>query len=493
MSVAHSNGHADANDSVASYDVLIIGAGISGINAAYRLQDSAPHKKFAILESTGEIGGTWALFKYPGIRSDSDLATFGYAFKPWEGADIADGQAIVEYVNKVADDAGIRKKTLFNHRVTGADFSTPDREWTVTASVNGTEKKIKAEFIFLATGYYDYNEPLKVDIPGISNFKGDIVHPQFWDPKKVNYDNKRVVIIGSGATAITLLPSMAPRTKSITMLQRSPSYVIALPKHDPFARIMRFFLPSALAFAIIRFKNICRIYASYHLFRLLPAFARWFLRTETKRALKGVVETDPHFKPAYNPWDQRLCICPDGDFFTALRERKANIVTAHIDQVVEDGIKLKDGRKLDADMIITATGLKVQLGGGMVPTVDGKAVKMSDKYVWKGSMLEDVPNLLLAIGYINASWTLGSDCTALFFCRMLKDMDKKRKTLVVPKPKNRAQLRDRPLLDLNSTYVKAAAKDMPKAADKGVWRMRTNYWYDWYQAKYGSYDGLVFK
>ncbi|KAE8213215.1 hypothetical protein CF327_g3229 [Tilletia walkeri] len=492
MSAAQSNGHADPSGST-SYDVVIIGAGISGINAAYRLQHQAPHKSFCIVEATSQIGGTWALFKYPGIRSDSDLATFGYAFKPWEGADIADGQSIVEYVQKVADDAGITKKTLFNHKVTASNFSTPDREWSLTCDVQGTQKTIKAEFVFLATGYYDYDEPLKVVIPGIDNFKGQVVHPQFWDPKKVDYDNKRVVVIGSGATAITLVPSMADRTKSITMLQRSPSYIIALPKHDPFARIARFFLPSAIAFSLIRFKNICRIYFSYHLFRTFPAFARWFLRSQTRMALKGVVETEPHFKPAYNPWDQRLCICPDGDFFQALREKKASIVTAHIDQVVEDGIILKDGRKLDADMIVTATGLKIQLGGGVVPHVDGKPIKLSQKYVWRGSMLEDVPNMILAIGYINASWTLGSDCTALFFCRMLNYMDSKRKTLVVAKPENRSELRERPLLDLNSTYVKAATDAMPKAADRGVWRMRTNFFYDLWAAKYGSFKGLVFK
>jgi len=473
--------------------VLIIGAGISGINAAYRMQDQTPHKKFAIIEATEQIGGTWALFKYPGIRSDSDLATFGYAFKPWEGADIADGNSIVEYVNKVSNDAGITKKILFKHRVTNANFSTPDREWVLQVNANGVEKTFRSQFIFLATGYYDYNEPLKVHIPGIENFKGDVVHPQFWDPKKVNYDNKRVIVIGSGATAVTLVPSMAPRTKSITMLQRSPSYLVSLPKYDPFAKIVRFLLPSSIAFSIIRFKNICRIYFTYHLFRTFPSFARFVLRTRTRKELKGVVDTDPHFKPAYNPWDQRLCICPDGDFFKALASRKANIVTAHIDQVVEDGIILKDGRKLDADMIITATGLKIQLAGGVTPYVDGKKIDVSDKFVWRGSALEDVPNLLLAIGYINASWTLGSDCTALFFCRIMNYMDSKRKTLFVPKPEQRSALKERPLLDLSSTYVQAAAKNMPKAADRGNWRTRTNYWYDYYQAKYGNYKGLVFK
>ncbi|KAK0533758.1 hypothetical protein OC835_002154 [Tilletia horrida] len=486
------NGHADPTGET-TYDVLIIGAGISGINAAYRMKDQAPHKKYAIIEATSQIGGTWALFKYPGIRSDSDLATFGYAFKPWEGADIADGDAIVEYVNKVADDAGITKKILFNHKVTAGNFVTSKREWHLTVNANGTEKVFRAQFIFLATGYYDYDEPLKVTIPGIENFKGDVVHPQFWDPKKVNYDNKRVVVIGSGATAITLVPSMASRTKSITMLQRSPSYIVALPKYDPFAKVVRFLLPSQIAYSIIRFKNICRIYFSYHLFRTLPGVAKWFLRVSTQKELKGVVETDPHFKPAYNPWDQRLCICPDGDFFKALRERKAHIVTAHIDTVVEDGIILKDGRKLDADMIITATGLKIQLAGGVVPSVDGKPVDFGSKFVWRGSMLEDVPNALMAIGYINASWTLGSDCTALFFCRLLNYLDSKRKTLVVAKAENRDKLQEAPLLALNSTYVQAASKNLPKAATSGVFRARSNYWRDLFNAKYGSYKGLVFK
>ncbi|KAK0551452.1 hypothetical protein OC846_002019 [Tilletia horrida] len=483
----------DLTSSETLYDVIVVGAGISGINAAYRLQDQAPHKKFLILEATDKIGGTWALFDYPGLRSDSDLATFGYAFKPWVGADIADGHLIKEYVIKVSDDAGITAKTLFKHRVTEANFSSPDREWQLTVDADGTEKHFKSQFLFLATGYYDYENPLKVDIPGIDNFKGQVVHPQFWDKTKVNYENKRVVVIGSGATAVTLIPSMADKTKSITMLQRSPTYLVSLPKYDPFSKIVRAILPGKIAYQLIRFKNLCRMYGSYHLFQAWPALGKWYLRTTAKMWLRGTVDVDPHFKPRYNPWDQRLCIVPDGDFFKVLRERKANIVTDHIAQVVEDGIELKSGQKLDADMIVTATGLKIKLCGGIHPTVDGKPIKTSEKFVWRGAMVEDVPNFMVALGYVNASWTLGSDCSALMFCRLLNYLDDNRKTYVVPKCTNRSSLKERPLLALSSTYVVNAKDALPKSADKGVWKMKSNYWVDLFQAKYGSWQGLVFK
>ncbi|EPQ30901.1 uncharacterized protein PFL1_01799 [Pseudozyma flocculosa PF-1] len=474
-------------------DVLIVGAGISGINVAYRLTDECPDKKFLIVENRDTLGGTWDLFKYPGIRSDSDLHTFGYAFKAWEGADIASGESIKAYLKQVSDENGITEKTRYSTKVTSANFSTEERCWNVELDHRGQKSEVRSRFLFLATGYYDYNQPLKAEIPGISNFGGKVVHPQFWDLTEADYTDKRVVVIGSGATAITLLPSMAEKTKDITMLQRSPSYIVSLDKFDPIAKWIRRLLPASIAAKVIRQKNIARIYASYHVFRTFPGIAKRILGAMTKSQLPKSVPLDPHFKPSYNPWDQRLCICPDGDFYQSLRSGKAHIVTGHIAEVKKDEIVLKDGQRLPADIIVTATGLKLAIGGNIDMQVDGKRVDASNRYVWKGAMLEGVPNMALSIGYTNASWTLGSDCTAMYLCRLLKHLDTHHQTLVVPEPKQREQLKQGPLLNLNSTYVVKASDDLPKAATSGPFRMRTNYWYDLLDAKYGSYSELKFR
>ena len=485
-------GSISAYDQSDVLDVLIVGGGISGINCAYRLKDECPDKKYMLLENRDQYGGTWDLFKYPGIRSDSDLHTFGYAFKEWTGADIAEGSAIKAYLNKVADENGIREKTRFNHKVVKANFSSEERCWYVDAESNGQTNQYRARFLFLGTGYYDYNEGLKVDIPGISNFKGKVVHPQFWDVTEDDYRNKNVIVIGSGATAITLLPNMAPVTKSTTLLQRSPSYIVSLEKFDPIAKVIRTVLPRKAAAYLIRQKNIVRIYASYHLFRTFPRFARAVLRRMTKSQLPKSVPLDPHFNPRYNPWDQRLCICPDGDFYETLHEGKAKIATGYIQNVESDKIVLKSGEQLPADLIVTATGLKIKVGGDIAMHVDGKPVDVPNKFAWRSSMLEDVPNMLLSIGYVNASWTLGSDCTCKFLCRTLKYLDQHHKSLVVAKPENREAIEERPLLNLTSTYVKEASGSLPKAGATGPWKTRTNYWVDMYQAKFGSLEGLTF-
>ncbi|EST07676.1 hypothetical protein PSEUBRA_002771 [Kalmanozyma brasiliensis GHG001] len=473
-------------------DVLIVGAGISGINAAYRLHDELPDKKYLILENREQLGGTWDLFKYPGIRSDSDLHTFGYAFKEWTGADIAGGAEILAYLKKVAEDNGIAERIRYKSKVEAADWSTEERCWFVTVNQDGEQKNYRARFLYTCTGYYDYNKVLHAEIPGIKNFKGKVVHPQFWDLKEDDYRGKRVAVIGSGATAITLIPSMANVTKDITLVQRSPTYILSLEKYDPIAKVIRAILPKRMAAFVIRQKNIARIYASFHIFRTFPGVAKAILGRLTKSQLPSDIPLDPHFKPNYNPWDQRLCICPDGDFYTTLREGKAHIATGHIDQVTSNEIILKNGERIPCDIIVTATGLKLSVGGHIKTTVDKKTVDPSERFVWKGSMIEGLPNYALSIGYTNASWTLGSDCTAQYVVRLIKHMDKYHKSSVVPKPSNRDQLTQRPLLDLNSTYVKKAEKDLPKAATSGPWRMRTNYWYDLVQAKYGGYDDLVF-
>ncbi|KAN0060589.1 hypothetical protein ACQY0O_007241 [Thecaphora frezii] len=473
-------------------DVLIVGAGISGINVAYRLKDECPDKKYLIVENRATLGGTWDLFKYPGIRSDSDLHTFGYAFKAWEGADIASGESIKDYLQQVSDENGIAERTRYNTKVTSANFSTEERCWYIDLESRGQTSQLRARFLFLATGYYDYNEPLKAEIPGIANFGGRVVHPQFWDLSEADYTDKRVVVIGSGATAITLLPSMANKTKDITMLQRSPSYIVSLDKFDPIAKWLRRLLPASLAARVIRQKNIARIYASYHVFRTFPGVAKRVLGYMTKQQLPPSVPLDPHFKPNYNPWDQRLCICPDGDFYQSLRSGKAHVVTGHIGEVKKDEIVLKDGQRLPADIIVTATGLKLQICGNIALHVDGKAVDVSQRYLWKGSMLEGLPNLAVSIGYTNASWTLGSDCTAMYLCRLLRHLDTHHKSLVVPEPTARDKLGEGPLLNLNSTYVVKASERLPKAALSGPFRSRTNYWYDLIDAKYGSYTELKF-
>lgn len=473
-------------------DVVIIGAGISGINAAYRLSDELPDKKYLILEGRSQVGGTWDLFKYPGIRSDSDLHTFGYAFKEWEGPDIAEGKEILKYLKQVAGEHGITERTRFDTKVQTANWSSEERCWFINATCNGQEQQFRSRFMYSCTGYYDYNAALKAEIPGIDNFKGKVVHPQFWDVTEDDYRGKRVAVIGSGATAITLLPSMADVTKDITIVQRSPTYILSLEKYDPIAKFLRMFLPKKMAAFAIRQKNVARIYASYHLFQTFPNFAKKVLGALTKSQLPKGMGLDPHFKPNYNPWDQRLCICPDGDFYKCLREGKAHIATGHIEQITSNEIILKNGERIPADLIVTATGLKLQLGGGIDMTVDKKKVVPGNTFVWKGSMLEDVPNYAISIGYTNASWTLGSDCTAQFVCRLIKHMDQYHKSSVKPHAPNRDQLEEAPLLDLSSTYVKKAERDLPKAAKTGPWRMRTNYWYDLVQAKYGSFDQLAF-
>ncbi|CDS82149.1 probable monooxygenase [Sporisorium scitamineum] len=474
-------------------DVIVVGAGISGINAAYRLKDELPHKKYLIFEGRDNLGGTWDLFRYPGIRSDSDLHTFGYSFKEWTGADIAEGKEILAYLKKVAEENGISERIHFKSKVVAADWSTEERVWFVTVDQDGERKTYRTRFLYNCTGYYDYEAPLKTEIPGIQNFRGKVVHPQFWDLTQDDYRGKRVAVIGSGATAITLIPSMAKLTKDITLVQRSPTYIVSLDKYDPIAKLIRAVLPHKVAAFVIRQKNIARIYASYHFFRAFPGVAKRILGRLTSSQLPKDIPLDPHFKPNYNPWDQRLCISPDGDFYQTLRERNAHIATGHIDQVTNNEIILKNGERIPCDIIVTATGLKLAFGGHMEITLDKKPCPANERFVWKGCMLEDHPNYAVSIGYTNASWTLGSDCTAQYVVRLIKHMDKYHKSMAVPKPSNRDQLEVGSLLDLNSTYVKKAEKDLPKAATTGPWKSRKNYWYDLVQAKYGGFEDLVFK
>ena len=479
----------DSPNSVADYDVVIIGAGISGINAAYRLQERNPELSYCILEGRHEMGGTWSLFKYPGLRSDSDLYTFGFAWRKWaETSSIAQGDRIIKYVRESAEMYGIDKKIKYNHKVDTAEWSTDKKVWTFGVTANDTTKKtIRARWMQLCTGYYDYKEPLKTTIPGIENFKGDVVHTQFWD-ENLDYKNKNVVIIGSGATAVTLLPVLAKDTKNVTMLQRSPSYLMSQPTEDTIEKFAHNWLPASLAYRLIRFKWLLMPFLLTTFFKYCPGPAKKIVKGAAKKQLPPSIPMDPHFTPNYNVFEQRLCFCPDGDFYQCLRDGSGSIATGHIETVTANTIKLKSGQELHPDIIVTATGLKLQSAGGAKISVDGKPYDISTKFFWKGVMLEDLPNAAMTIGYVDASWTLGADATAQMVCRILDRMRKEGVAEVVPRCSERENnnMEERPVLNLKSTYVKAGGSVMPKAGSKGQWKPRSYYYEDILMAWYGD-------
>lgn len=476
-----------------SFDVLVVGAGISGINAAYRLQTETPDKTFTVLESRGGIGGTWDFFKYPGIRSDSDLHTFGFPWQPWtEQKAIADGESIVNYIKKTAAEHGIDKKIRFHHKLISADWSSDQQSWKILVDADGEEQYFNARFLLLSTGYYDYTEALPASIPGLDTYKGTVVHPQFW-PEDLDYANKKVVIIGSGATAITLLPNLADKAAHVTMLQRSPSYLLSVPGIDPLDALARRLLPTWVFHKLVRLKFLVLPFLFFTFCRVFPKAARGLMRAGTTKQLPKNIPHDPHFQPAYNPWEQRMCVCPDGDFFRCLHEGKADIATGHIETVTAHGITLQSGQEIEADIIVTATGLKMQLAGGARLSVDGQPVQPGDKFMWKGAMLQDLPNAAFVIGYTNASWTLGADATALLVTRLLKHMDKTGMTSAVPHIDDVSGMKVLPTLNLNSTYISKAKGVLPKASDVGPWRARSNYFADYWGAKWGDINtGLQF-
>lgn len=471
------------------YDVIVIGAGISGINAAYRVQKQMPGCKYAILEARDVLGGTWSLFKYPGIRSDSDLFTFGFAWRPWTGMTrFASGQEISTYLQEAAQEQGIDKKIKYNHKVTKLAFSTAKALWTISVDNNGKEKTITTKFLIMGTGYYNYNEPLKADIAGIENFQGRVVHPQFW-PEDLDYAGKKVVIIGSGATAVTLLPNMAKTAAHVTMLQRSPSYVMVLPNQ---AKRLPQWVPSPIRFAFNYFRYLIMPFLFYRFCITFPTLAKKMIRKVTSKELPETIPHDPHFNPSYNPWQQRLCMSPDGDFFESLRDGKANVVTGTIEDVQSKAIILKSGEKVEADIIVSATGLKLQFGGGAEVLVDGKPIKTNDKFIWRGIMMQDVPNCAFVIGYTNASWTLGADCTALVVCRLLKNLERQKAGYVVASTKG-YDLQEKNILNLSSTYITVNRQELPKAGDVGPWKARVNYFRDYWTANFGDLSkGLVY-
>ena len=462
-------------------DVLIVGAGLSGIGAGCHLRRRLPTASFAILESRDAIGGTWDLFRYPGVRSDSDMHTLGYAFSPWRDARaIADGPSILRYVTETADRFGVTERVRLGHRVVAADWSEADGRWTVEARrADGEPITLTCSFLLTCCGYYDYADGFTPTFPGADEFAGEVIHPQHW-PEDLDYAGRRIVVIGSGATAITLVPALARRAAHVTMLQRSPTYVISLPGHDPLARIARRWLPERAAYTAIRAKNVALQALTYQLCRRFPRQARAVIRKGVAAQLPAGFDVDTHFRPAYDPWDQRVCVSPDGDLFAALRRGTASIATDRVARFTASGIALESGAELAADIIVTATGLRLQPIGGMSLSLDGEAVDLHSRLAYKGSMLSGVPNFAFVVGYTNASWTLKADLTCDYVCRLLRHMDERGYLACRPPAAPRGVQRE-PLIDLMSGYVMRALEDFPGQGSRRPWRLRQNYPLDRYE------------
>ena len=473
------------------FDVLIIGAGLSGIGAAWHLQQRCPSKCFTILEARAQLGGTWDLFRYPGIRSDSDMYTLGYRFRPWTNPKaIADGASILDYLKQTAGQSGIDRKIRYRHRVERASWSSRDARWLVEARDESSEglSRFTCRFLFACAGYYDYEEGYTPEFPGRERYRGQVVHPQHWTPE-IAYAGKRVVVIGSGATAVTLVPALARSAAHVTMLQRSPSYIFSRPEHDAVADWLREHLPGTTAYAITRWKNVALSMLFFAWCRRFPESARRFLIREAKNQLNGASPSE-HFTPSYHPWDQRLCLVPDGDLFQALRDRRATIVTDVIESFTESGLRLRSGKELEADLVVTATGLKLKLLGGLQLEVDGKAVEPSKAVAYKGIMLSEVPNLAMAIGYTNASWTLKCDLTSEYVCRLLDYMDAHRYVECRPRQRD-PQMQTMPLIDFSSGYVQRAAGLLPSQGAAAPWRVYQNYLLDLLAIRHGKLDDGV--
>jgi monooxygenase len=475
-------------------DVLVVGAGLSGIGAGCHLQTTCPDRSYAILEARERIGGTWDLFRYPGIRSDSDMHTLGYSFHPWDQAQaLAEGPAILNYIHDTATRYGVQQKVRVNHRVVSAEWSSAESRWTVVVQRTDTDQTVRISCTFLLTcgGYYRYDQGYTPDFAGTERFPGPIVHPQHW-PDDLDYDGKRVVVIGSGATAVTLVPAMAKTAAHVTMLQRSPSYIVTLPAEDPLAKLARRVLPSMAAYQAVRWKNIALMILSYQLSRRRPRLMKSVIRRSVQRQLPPGYDVDTHFRPTYNPWDQRLCVVPDGDLFAAIRHGQASIVTDQIETFTERGLELRSGQKLEADVIVTATGLQLLAIGGLSLAVDGREVELSDRLVYKGMMLSGVPNLALAIGYTNASWTLKADLTCEYVCRLLNHMRRRGYDKCVPVEDDPSLVRE-PLLNLDSGYVRRSVDNFPSQGSKRPWRVHQNYALDVLDFRRGAVDDGVLR
>jgi len=474
-------------------DVIIIGAGLSGIGAACHLKRKCPDKRVAILERRQAVGGTWDLFRYPGIRSDSDMYTFGFNFKPWLSPRVlADGHLIKQYVSEAAEEYGVDKDIRFGRKVVSASWSSQDKLWTVTTSdeQGGNVETWTARFLLGCSGYYNYDQGFRPQFPGEEDFQGQIVHPQFW-PENFDYSGKRVVIIGSGATAITLVPNMTDKAEHVTMLQRSPTYILSVPAVDPLSRALQATLPAKLAYKMNRARNIGIQRLIFQTARTKPEVVRRFILAMAKRQLRGSNVDIRHFSPSYAPWDQRLCVVPNGDLFKVLRQGKASIETDHIERFTQDGILLKSGKELKADIIITATGLDIQIMGGVAVTVDGQPVKVGDKLTYKGVLLEDVPNAAMVFGYTNASWTLKADIASEYFCRLIRHMDKKGYQVFKVRGDSSQHTPDTVFGGLSSGYVRRAADRLPRQGKDAPWRVTQDYMADIPMLRYSSMEDDV--
>ena len=458
------------------FDVLIVGAGISGVAAAYYLQKHCPTKSFTILEGRGALGGTWDLFRYPGVRSDSDMFTLGYSFRPWSGAKaIADGPSILSYIRETAKAYGIDRRIRFEHRVCRAEWSSVDATWTVEAE-RGPEKEIvrfTCGFLYMCTGYYDYASGYTPDWPGVEHFSGRIVHPQQW-PDDLDYAAKRVVVIGSGATAVTLVPALAEQAAHVTMLQRSPTYIVARPSQDAIANWLRRRLPPRLADGAARWKNVLLGMYFYDLARRRPEFTKQAIVRWAREQLGPDYDVETHFTPRYNPWDQRMCLVPDADLFNAIKAGRVSIVTDQIETFTETGIRLRSGQELPADIVVTATGLAIKPLSGVRPVVDGVPVEPSKTMTYRGVMYSDVPNLASIFGYTNASWTLKCELNTRYVCRLLNFMARHGYVRCTPRRRD-ASLAEEPLLSFTSGYVRRALDSLPRQGSKKPWRLYQNY------------------
>jgi monooxygenase len=479
--------------SIEHFDVVVVGAGLSGIGAGYHLQTRSPRRTYVILEGRDCIGGTWDLFRYPGVRSDSDMFTLGYAFRPWtEAKAIADGPSILRYVRDTARDYGIDRKIRFNTQVKRASWSSQDARWTVEAErgPSRTPVRFTCSFLFMCSGYYRYEDGYTPQFPGIERFAGRIVHPQKWTDD-IAYAGKRVVVVGSGATAVTLVPELARSATHVTMLQRSPTYVVSRPSEDPVANKLRRYLPAKVAYGITRWKNVLRGMYVYRRCKREPDLVKRFIIGEVRKALGPDYDVETHFTPRYNPWDQRLCLVPDGDLFDSIREGRASVVTGHIDTFTETGIRLASGEELPADLIVTATGLDLQPLGSLQLSVDGRPVEPARTMTYKGMMYSDVPNLASAFGYTNASWTLKCDLTCAYVCRLLNLMERKGYVQCTPRVTD-PTVAPEPWVDFSSGYIQRAAPKFPKQGSKKPWRLYQNYALDILMLRFGTLeDGIM--
>jgi monooxygenase len=478
---------------VEHFDVIIVGAGLSGIGGACHLRRECPGKSFVILEGREAMGGTWDLFRYPGVRSDSDMYTLGYRFRPWrDNKAMADGRAILSYIHETAAEYKVDQQIRYNHRVRRASWSSEHTRWTVEAEIgsNGTGPdkqlvQLTCNFLYLCTGYYDYDRGYTPEWPGVERFRGTIVHPQKW-PEDLDYTGKRVVVIGSGATAVTLVPAMAERARHVTMLQRSPSYIVSRPAEDKVANVLRRVLPDRAAYMLARWKNVLAGSFFYNLARKRPRVFKWMVARGVRKEL-GEKYDSKHFTPPYNPWDQRLCLVPDADLFRTIREGRVSVVTDHIETFTEEGLLLKSGERLNADIIVTATGLVLKLFSRMKLVVDGAPVELPKTLVYKGMMFSDIPNLAFAIGYTNASWTLKCDLAAGYVCRLLNHMDHHGYSTCTPRI-NDQEIEEEPVIDFNSGYILRALDSLPRQGSKTPWRLHQNYVRDLSLMRYGRVE-----